>query len=90
MKQKRRSVIVEFIHNSDCVGVTVKPAPSVVREPNHPDCYSVWESERKKMWDQIPFNANEYYMRYLPPGIEPRSAEWSDAEIEEFKSLVQV
>ena len=42
------------------------------------------------MWDQIPFNANEYYMHYLPPGIEPRESEWSESEIAEFQTLLQV
>ena len=72
------------------LGHAPKPTPGVVRTPQHPPCYSTWDTERKKMWDQIPFNANEYYMRYLPPGIEPRESEWSEREIEEFRSLIQV
>lgn len=72
------------------VGHAPKPAPGVVRTPQHPSCYHTWDAERKRMWDQIPFNANEYYMRYLPPGIKPRESEWSESEIAEFQSLLQV
>lgn len=64
--------------------------PGVCVKPYHPPVYATWEEDRKKLWDQIPFNANEYYLHYLPPGINPRPTEWSDSEITEFKSLLDV
>lgn len=65
-------------------------APPVVRQPNHPSFYQEWEEERRKLWDKIPFDANEYYMHYLPPGIVPRPSEWNPEEISEFQSLLLV
>ena len=36
------------------------------------------------MWVAIPFNANDYYMKYLPPGIRARPSIWSEEEKHEL------
>lgn len=51
-----------------------------------PEEYSSWDEDRQQMWVAIPFNANDYYMKYLPPGIQPRPAEWTE---EEKKDLLE-
>lgn len=58
--------------------------------PFHPPDYSTWDSKQQKMWDQIPFDANSYYLHYLPPGVSPRGKEWSDEETKELLLAVKV
>ena len=94
MKEKRRKREVKLYGLIHVVGTVSKPnnhvLPAVACKPNQPSCYSSWEEERREMWDRIPFNANEYYMHYLPPGVEQRPSVWSSDEIEEFQSLLKV
>lgn len=58
--------------------------------PFHPPDYSTWDSVQQKMWDQIPFDANSYYLHYLPPGVSPRNQEWSNEETEKLLACVKV
>lgn len=39
---------------------------------------------------QIPFNANEYYLKYLPPMVSGRSEDWSEEEKKELLETVNV
>ena len=55
-----------------------------------PPEYESWSDDRRSLWNQIPFNANEFYMPYLPPGIEASSGEWNDAEREAFSNAIEV
>lgn len=80
-----------FIDRIETVSkAATRVAPGVSVNPYHPPAYATWEESRKQLWDQIPFNANEYYLHYLPPGVSPRPSEWSDSEIAEFKTLITV
>ena len=48
--------------------------------PFHPPEYATWDQKQQEMWDKIPFDANSYYLHYLPPGVSPHSEEWSEEE----------
>ncbi|CBK21802.2 uncharacterized protein [Blastocystis hominis] len=65
------------------------PSPSRVSQPILPPDYYNWTSARQAAWNEIPFNANEYYMKYLPPGIEPSTRCWDAEERSEFLSALK-
>ena len=95
-RRRKRKTEKEYSQGFDCncIGAVTKSSscfhPAVVRKPYQPSSYTSWNEDRKKLWDQIPFNANEYYMHFLPPGIDPQPSEWSENEIAEFQSLLVV
>ena len=55
-----------------------------------PTEYSSWDETRRQLWDAIPFNANEYYLKYLPPMVSGRSEDWSEEEKKELLETVNV
>ena len=55
----------------------------------YPEAYSGWEEDRRRLWDEIPFNANEYYLHYLPPSVEAHG-EWTKEEKEALMETVNV
>ena len=55
-----------------------------------PSDYSEWDETRRQLWDAIPFNANDYYLKYLPPMISSRSEDWSEEEKKELIETVNV
>ena len=55
-----------------------------------PGDYSEWDESRRQMWDAVPFNANEYYLKYLPPSLSGRSEDWSEEEKKDLLETVKV
>ena len=85
-RRKRRRV--DFEWSCLCIGVPKRDPSSKfrvsVKHQYIPDEYSTWDQHRQQMWVAIPFNANDYYMKYLPPGIPSRPAIWSEEEKQEL------
>jgi hypothetical protein len=42
--------------------------------------FSTWSEDRQEKWNKVPFDANAYYMEYLPPGVFPHGKDWSANE----------